>query len=121
MSALMKAKNKHKAHETFVKNLRYLISENNVTQTELAKLSGVAQKTISNILSVDKGQIPSVETAEKLAQAFGLSGWHLLMPNLTTELIASPAIEDLVKNYVRATTDGRRVIETIAQREATSR
>lgn len=121
MSSLLKAKSRHGAHETFVKNLRYLISAKSMTQTELAKLSGVAQKTISNILSVEKGQIPSVETADKLAQAFGLSGWHLLMPNLTTELIASSAIEDLFRNYVRATDDGRKVIETIAQREATVR
>lgn len=121
MSSLLKAKSRQNAYETFVKNFRYLISANNMTQGELAKLSGVAQKTISNILSVDKGQVPSVETADKLASAFGLAGWHLLMPNLTTELITSKAIEDLFANYVRATDDGRRVIETIAQREATSR
>lgn len=121
MSSFIKAKARQNAYETFVKNLRYLIVAKNMTQTELAKLSGVAQKTISNILSVEKGQIPSVETADKLASAFGLAGWHLLMPNLTTELITSMAIEDLISNYVRATDDGRKVIDTIAQREATSR
>ncbi len=50
------------------------------TQNQLAKVSGVGQKTISAILAKD--QATGIDTLQKLAQAFKLQAWQLLVPDL---------------------------------------
>lgn len=102
--------------EVFANNLRHLMRLTGWTQTELAKHSGISQKSISNILS--GSQAPTIETAESLAQAFGLEGWHLIMPGLPSDLVSSPSIEKLMKNFASASTEGRKMISIIAEREA---
>jgi transcriptional regulator with XRE-family HTH domain len=86
------------------------------TQVELAKKSGVSQRMISSILSCESGC--SVETADALAHAFGLTGWHLIMPNLSEDLLKSKAIQVLLESYVTASDEGRALIDAIAAREA---
>lgn len=87
-------------------------------QSELSRRSGVSQKSISNILNPETAQVPSIETAEKLAKPFGLEGWHLIMPNLPEDLISSPSIEKLFTSYISSSEEGRKMIDAVAQREA---
>lgn len=47
-------------------------------QIRLGKKAGVAQASIGRILS-PKGENSSIETVDKLAKAFGLQGWQLLV------------------------------------------
>ena len=109
-------KNKTSTAECFANNLRLLMRLSAVNQTELAKMSGVSQKTISNIL---KGtQTPTIETADLLAAAFGLEGWHLIMPNLPSDLVSSPTIEALFSSFLGASAGGREMIIKVAEREA---
>ena len=104
--------------ESFVRNLRYLMSMADMSQAELSRRSKVSQKTISNILSSEKNQVPSIETADMLAKPFGLEGWHLIMPNLPEDLISSTSVERLLTSYVSSSEEGRKVIDSIAEREA---
>lgn len=110
------AKKKTSTVENFANNLRLLMRLGGLNQTELAKKSGVSQKTISNILN--NGQNPTIETADLLAAAFGLEGWHLIMPNLPTDLVSSPTIEALFNSFLGASTGGREMIIKVAEREA---
>lgn len=85
-------------------------------QLELSKKSGVSQRMISAILSQESGC--SVETADALAHAFGLHGWHLIMPNLTEDLLKSKAVQELFDSYINATPEGRALIDAMAVRES---
>lgn len=107
---------KHSTKQILAKNLTFLMSQAGHSQHELAKRSGVSQKTISNILRQE--QAAAVEMAEKLAAAFGLEGWHIIMPNLPTDLLAAKSMEALYASYIAASIEGRANIERIAEMEA---
>lgn len=86
------------------------------TQVDLAGKSGVSQTMISSILRAQAGC--SVETADALAHAFGLTGWHLLMPGLTEDLLKSKAVQRLLDSYVNASPEGQALIDAMAVRES---
>ena len=86
-----------------------------MSQRDLAAKSGVSQRQISNILS--DATSCSVDTAQALAKAFGLEGWHLLVPNLPDELLSSPSLERLVRAYIGAPASAREFMDTLADRE----
>lgn len=86
------------------------------TQTELSIKSGVSQTMISSILNQKSGC--AVETADALAHAFGLTGWHLLLPDLTEDLLKSKAVQKLLETYINATPDGKALIDAMALRES---
>lgn len=50
-------------------------------QIRLGKKAGVGQATIGRILS-PQGEDSGVETVAKLAKAFGLEGWQLMVPGM---------------------------------------
>ena len=86
-----------------------------MTQRDLSAASGVSQRQISNILS--ETTTCSVETADALAAAFKLVGWHLLIPDLPSELLNSPSLNRLVSAYVHASEDTRHYMDQVAERE----
>lgn|SRR6185369_16012904 len=98
-------------------NLKTLMAIRGWNQVELSRKSGVSQRMISAILSQESGC--SVETADALAHTFGLQGWHLIMPNLTEDLLKSKAVQDLFESYVGASKEGRALIDAMALREKT--
>lgn len=51
------------------------------SQIQLGKKAGVGQATIGRILS-QQGEDSGIETVHKLAQAFGLEGWQLLVAGM---------------------------------------
>jgi len=53
----------------FSKRLINIRKEKNISAYELSKLSGVNRKTI---LDIEKGAIPSLETADKLCKALDI-------------------------------------------------
>lgn len=87
-----------------------------MSEMDLSKKSGVAQKTINNILR--KKTAANIDTVDALAAVFGLNLWHLIMPDLPEELIKSKSIEKLYSSYVNSSNEGRDLIERIAEREA---
>lgn len=101
---------------TFTKNLKFLMSMHDISQSALAKKSGISQKAISNMARGE--QTPTVETADKIAAAFGLEGWHMIMPNLPEDLINNKQLERLFHDFVLASQNGRDLIVRLAEREA---
>ncbi len=107
------------AREILAKNIKRLMDHNNprLTQTDLAKKSGVSQRTISNLLRPDAEISPTLANVEAVAQSFGLALWHLLVPDLPDDLLTSRSIEKVLDCYKEATSEGRATIERIAQGE----
>lgn len=102
--------------QTVADNLRGLMVLRQWSEYDLAKASGVAQKTINNILNMRSAC--TIDTAAALADAFNLSGWQLLLPNLPGQVTASPTLSKLVADWLHASTDGRELISKVAEREA---
>lgn len=65
---------------TLARELRALIEARQLSQSTLARMSGVAQKTISNVLNYTDStdRHATIETVEALARALGLQPWELL-------------------------------------------
>lgn len=99
------------------KNLRMLLDlMMDGNQSELARQSGVSQRHISDIIN---GRTEcTYPIAGALAAPFGLTGWHLQLPDLPKDLVASPAIARLVAAYIKADADGREFMDAAAAREA---
>ena len=65
------------------------------------------------------GPSPTLENVELVANAFGLQGWNLIMPNLIDDLInGDSGISLLVHNYLESNRDGRQHLIRVAEREA---
>ncbi len=96
-------------------NLAALMGHAQWSQRDLEAKSGVSQRQISNILT--RSTSCSVETADALARAFGLEGWHLLVKDLPDDLVHSVSIAKLVAAYIQAGQETRNYIDTVAQRE----
>ena len=84
-------------------------------ETLVAK-SGVSRRMISYIF--DGGRMPTIDTVEKLADAFGLRGWHLTFPNLDIEIAKSGGLDKLLTSYSSASELGRDFISRMADHEA---
>lgn len=102
--------------DTLAKNLKMLLQLRGWNQVQLAAKSGVSQRMISSVLAKQSGC--SVETADALAQPFGLTGWQLILPNLSEDLVRSGAVASLVDSYMSASPEGRALIDAMALREA---
>jgi transcriptional regulator with XRE-family HTH domain len=98
--------------DNLVTNLRWLMDEAGWTQMELQARSGVSQKSISKILG--RKMVPTIDLADKLAAAFGLSGWHIIMPDLPRDLSTNTAIEKLFRDYLASSQRGRDFIAHVA-------
>jgi transcriptional regulator with XRE-family HTH domain len=109
-------KQKLMPREALARNVKHLMSIHNQSEEDLAKISGVSQKTINNV--VNQRTATSLDNIEKLAAAWGLTGWQLIIPSLPDELIGSGRIAKIYQNYVGSSPDGRKHIEMVAEREA---
>jgi hypothetical protein len=81
---------------------------------DLASRCSVSYRQVHNIL--DGTSVPTTETVDEIARAFGLRGWHLLIPDLPAELVTSATLERLVQSFIDADDKGRdltiRVLES---------
>lgn len=106
-----------RTRDILARNLRALMQAHDMTERALSQSSGVSQGQINNILNVRTSC--SIETAEALAQVFGLTGWHLLLHGLPDELVNSQTIGRMVDGYIRMNGEGRALIDAMIRREAT--
>lgn len=102
--------------ENLSANLRHLMGVYGYTQEQLVKKSGVSRRTIGSALKGENAT--SIKVAESLAEAFGLEGWHLIMPNLPKDIEETKHLNELVTNYVTASHEGKEMIDKVAEREA---
>ena len=98
------------------RNLRHLMKMRDWTQQDLSKKSGVSQRTISNMLTEEK--VPTLDTVDKVAAAFGLNLWHMIMPKLVEDLENGSSIRGLIDDYFGSDPAGKRLILQVADREA---
>lgn len=97
-------------------NLRMLMERTEMSQAELAKKSGVSQRTISNILAGTHE--PGIEIVDKIARVFGLEGWKLQMRDLPPDLLGNDMVEQTLGALAQANPAGREMIVRLAEREA---
>jgi transcriptional regulator with XRE-family HTH domain len=101
---------------TIAANLDALMQKREWTQKKLEKESGVSQRHISNVLNQQTDC--TSEILASLGAAFGLPGWLLAIPNLPAELLDSNAVPLLVRRYIDAGSEGRQLLDVMAEREA---
>lgn len=102
--------------EVIRRNLQALMERDGLSGKSLEKKSKTAQKTVWKILNGKSA--PTLDTVDKLAAAFGVTAWHLIMPNLPNELLSDRKIEQVVSLYVQTEEKGREYIHHVAEREA---
>lgn len=102
--------------ETLAHNLSRLMDRQGHSERDLAKLARVSQKAINNILN--QRSIAKLDTVEKIASVYGLTGWHLIMPNLNDDLLVPGRLEGLFNAYISSDEEGRDHISRVAEREA---
>ncbi len=104
---------------TVATNIALLMKINQISQKELERRSGVSQATISNLLnpSFNPRYSPTTNVLEKIASAFDIKLWQLLIPNIPPDLLASRTIEKVLENFVAADDQGRDAISRIAEAE----
>ena len=103
--------------ESLAKNLRHLMDLRELSEGQLATKAKVSQKAINNILNGTSGG--TLRVVDRLAKAFNLTAWHMIMPDLPDELISGGAVEKLYKAFISSDTKGRAYIQHVAEREST--
>lgn len=108
--------NKKHTVETLARNINFLMGAFSISRAELAKRSGVSPRMVAYICNAEK--TATIETAQNLASVFGLEGWHLIMPNLPQDMKKTKHLSALLNNYLKANSEGREMIEKVAERES---
>jgi len=98
------------------RNLAFLMEDRGWTQVQTGKQAGVDQKVISYILSESK--VPGLDVVDKIAAAFGLNMWHLIMPTLPEDLKNHTSIRQVYDAFFESGPEGRKHILQVAEREA---
>lgn len=102
--------------ETLIANLKMLMVKTNMTAKQISAKSGVSARMIDYILNGQRGA--TIETAEKLANVFGLTGWQIIMPSLPYDIAKSGALDQLIKDFSHCGDISQQYISSVAQREA---
>lgn len=89
--------------------VRYLRKQKGISQVKLAEISGVHEKTV---MSVESGKHSiTIDVLEKIAKAFGLEAYELLLPAKTT--INTKMQLDAKQELLNIQNSLNRLIETI--------
>lgn len=105
-------KKRPKTRATIAANIKMLIKEWPMQIDELAQKSGVTKRMIQYVISQERA--PSIEIADAIATAFGISGWQLLIPDLRSDLVRQGKLTALVTNYGNASFKAREYIDEVA-------
>lgn len=100
-------------------NVRRLMEIDGLSQQKLAKRAGLAQRTVSDLLSYGRtsSKSPTLSTIEKIAASFDVPTWLIQVPHLPDDLLRSHRLSRLVENYVEAPERGRENVDRIAESE----
>jgi transcriptional regulator with XRE-family HTH domain len=100
----------------FVANLRYLLDNVGMTKRDLATKSGISARYIDYLLSFEK--YPTIEIAEKIGKAYGISGWQMIMPHLDYELAKGGTIDELIREYVESPKTTQDFVTDVLKRQS---
>ncbi|MBK1725697.1 helix-turn-helix domain-containing protein [Halorhodospira neutriphila] len=99
-------------------NLSKLMAHKGHTQERLAKLAGVSQRTISNMLRPESGHTRTLNSLKSVASVYGLKAWTLMIPDQSLDaLLAGKRMERVVYSYSHADDEGKRYIERVSEKE----
>lgn len=100
-------------------NVRRLSEHLGLSQTALARKSGLSQRAVGDLLTYGRtsNKSPTLKTIEKLASAFGVTAWQLQIPGLPVELLQNHRVGNLIENFRDASAAGRENIHRIAESE----
>lgn len=104
--------------DTFRANLASLIKLTGWSNREVSRRTNgeVSDRYISMLL---RGECsPTIDAAEAIGAAFGLTGWDMITPNLNIELARSGRLRDLVANYLADPDETRTYLDAVAKRDA---
>lgn len=100
-------------------NLRQLMAYKHLrNQVAAARFCGVSQRTISNLLNPTADISPTLAKLERVAAAFGVQPWQMLIPGLPLSQLTNHRFDRLVEHYLRASPAGRDNILRIAEAES---
>lgn len=109
---------KHTTAETLITNLKMLMAQTKTNTAWIAKQSGVPKRMVDYILSGERGA--SIEIAEKIANAYGITGWQLIMPSLPYTLASSGKLDNLIKRFDSCNQVAQAYVLDVLKREATN-
>ena len=72
----------------------------------------VGGRFVSQLIEGERG-FPKIDALEQIAKCFGLKAWQLLRPTLLDEL-PDGRVENLIDDYLAATSEGRDLISQTA-------
>lgn len=104
------------AQKILIENLNGLMRARKMKVPELAELSGVSLRMVRFVLKSER--MPTIETINRLASAFQLSSWQLLMPNFHKQVDDGAALNAVLASYIDSDSKGRELIKSVAEREA---
>lgn len=99
------------------RNVKLLREDAKWSQQELAKRAGVAQTAISYMERPESLKSPTIAHISKVAGAFGLAPWHLLLPAATVDVLRARSVDKLVTCYVHLNQAGRDSVMRVAETE----
>lgn len=109
--------NKKKTVNNLAKNLNKLMTlSGGMTKAALSRKSGVSERMVAYICNAEK--TATIETAEALAEVFGLSGWQIIMPELPDDITHTKATGKVMENYMQSSNEGKDLINMVAERES---
>jgi len=97
--------------EVLSKNLRMLLAQQGWSETELARRSGVGQRTVNALCNHESNVTLGV--LARLSVPFGLEPWQLLLPNLPDDTSLQTRVEDLIGHYCTATVETQGFVDHI--------
>ena len=96
-------------------NIKHLRTLKGWSQSELARRSGIPQRTISAI--ENSVHNTGVEHLESLGKALSVPAWSLLFADIDPALFARGALPDLIANFAALPEDSRQEVKHVANRE----
>lgn len=96
-------------------NVRRLMKYHGDNQMELSKKSGIAQKTISNIINQRAKGGPNFDAVSAIAQAYELETWQLIKGDLPDDLLCNRVLEKLIENFVNSDETTRKAIMAVSE------
>ena len=99
-------------------NLARLMKYHGDDQVSLEKKSGVAQKTISNILNMRAKKGTNLGIVADIAKTYKIKTWHLLLAECPDEILFNHRIEKLVENFLNSDEIGRNATMAVSETRA---
>lgn len=111
-----KTRHRTDAQRFFAANLRRLVDDHGDTHRSLGKRAKVSPRQVGYILTLHS--VPTIETADALAGAYGLEGWQLQIADLPLAVLKSPALGAVLRAFLTTDDAGRDLLGRLAAREA---